>query len=293
MDEPLKPFRALFDADLKRAKWTQSDIAEKMRVKQQAVSSWRSRNMVPFRRQIDLVNLFKDVLGDESEIVRAHTRMDLNQTMGEEALESLNRVRTAAWDRRQEYTTVTTKAKAQRKLHTSKVITSAAAKDAEAAINPLTTSSLSPTALPNIFDFAATHETIKAHSVFLETLDVNFPSLETRYTLDHLGTQHQFDICIEDKIFIASSGCFDTKLGKVRDFPRYAIFCIKLAAWANTLRDFSFIVVHGAANHTPSERKALENAQKNLEVLNLNMVIVDSYHDYYDLIGNIYSNTKV
>jgi len=287
---PIKPFRDCFDADLKKADLTQADIALALNVKQQAVSAWRSKNLVPLRRQIDLINVLRDVLGDNSEIVQAHQRMELNAIMGSEPLERYHRTRVAAWDRRKEYLDSTQSSlKHKYKNIDAKYLIPANKKPLEN--KALLASSLGSE--PNkLFEFKATAETMKAHNQFLDALNLNFPKLETRRSLDHMNTQHQFDICIEDKIFIVSSGCFAKDLNNVRDFARYAIFALKLAAWANTLSDYTFIVVHGAHGASKSELLMLEQAAMHCEVLNLNMVIVDSYNDYFELIGTVYSNVK-
>jgi len=288
MTEQTTPFRTLFDADCKLANWTQADVAKGLNVKQQAVSAWRSKNMVPFRRQSDLVQLFKDKLGEESEIVRADTRMDLAQTMGAEVLEySRRRTRAAAWDRRQEYEDSTQSQRAA--ISIDELIKPATIKNSKK--NTITNSNLSDYMDGGSgFDFKTSAETISKHNEFLETLDHNFPGVETRRSLEHLNSVHQFDICVENKVFIVSSGCFGSNLGYVRDFPRYAMFAIKLAAWANTLEDKSFICVHGTHNVTPSELLVLERVVQHLEILNLNLVLIPSYNDYFELIGNIYSN---
>jgi len=306
----IKPFRLLFDADLKRAKWTQSDVAEALQIKQQAISSWRSRNMVPFRRQVELIQAFKDKLGDDSEIVQAVAKMNFNHTMGHEVADLYHQgQKNASWDRREEYMNAASSVASKglsaidkiRAKRSANIIGDATYSEPmgnqlkqrhKTRQDILQKSSLGPNPLKlGTFDLTATTETIKAHNQFLKTLEQEFSDIEIRKTLRHLESDHQFDVMIDNKICIVSSGCFGNGLGSVRDFPRYAVFAIKIAAWANTMEGRGFILAHGTHGASKSELTTMKLIQSNLKILNLNMVLLDSYNAYFELIGSLYSNS--
>jgi transcriptional regulator with XRE-family HTH domain len=306
----IKPFRLLFDADLKRAEWTQSDVADALKVKQQAISSWRSRNMVPFRRQPDLIALFKDKLGEDSEMVQAFARHNLNQSMGHEVLDlHMSGQKNASWERREEYVNAASSVASKGLSAIDKIRARRAGRDPigdqkrsdpmglellqrhKARQNLLDKSSLGTNPLKQgLFDLRATSETIKAHDKFLKTLELEFPDVEVRKTLRHLESDHQFDLCIDDKICFVSSGCFGTGLGSVRDFPRYAIYAIKIAAWANTMDNRAFVLAHGTYGASKSELITMERIAENMKILNLHMVLLPGYNAYFELVGNMYSN---
>ena len=289
MDREIKPFRLLFDQDLKKSGLTQHDVAQRLNVRQQSISAWRRKNIIPETRQRAFVELFKTELGDTSELWAAYQTDNWLKSMGAEAL-AVNQSPTqiAAWDRRQEYTSAVT---AQTVNNNNWSAQSAAAqvlhsvrKSAHAA----------PHAQNNIA--GALTETRAKHDKFLASMEAAFPQLEIRKSIELKGLMHQFDLVIDEKIYVASAGKFVPGLLPIRNIERYGVFLLKLSALARISADeglgLTFVVVCGSADLTPVLKQTYEELSHMSALLDVTMPLVKHYNDYMDLVGHIYSTSK-
>jgi len=287
----IKPFRLLFDSDLKKSGLTQTEVAAKLNVRQQSISAWRRKNEVPQARWQTLVDFFDSELGEKSELCAAYNSSDWLNTMGVSALERAAMVdkSSVAWDRREEYTTAVT---AQAVHNTNQSVTVIdSINQIKQRLNKTAfdtaDSAMTQKADENL-NISLTHE---AHNKFLRDIDSAFPNVVKRQALELGGIVHQFDLVINKEIYICSAGRFKAELLPHRELEKYSYFLVRIAAMARVAEELgksmSVIVCIGTAGYTTQEISVFKEMAKGGRQLNLIMPLISDYNNYFEFVAHL------
>jgi transcriptional regulator with XRE-family HTH domain len=81
MEDDGRSFVSILDADMRRARINQEQLARDLNVSQQSVSAWRRRNMLPVKRESELANYMKKRIGAKSELYMLYITGELRSRL--------------------------------------------------------------------------------------------------------------------------------------------------------------------------------------------------------------------